>query len=87
MGLGVSGLCFWTWFLLLRRYPANRLAAFAFLTPVFGVAFGSLAQGDPVTASILIGATFVGFGIYLVASDRAKHGQPADIGLPGDDAP
>src|SRR5690606_24585564 len=28
-GLAVSGLCFATWFLLLRRYPASRLATLA----------------------------------------------------------
>jgi drug/metabolite transporter (DMT)-like permease len=86
-GLAVSGICFTTWMILLRRYPAGKLATVAFLTPFFGVTFGSLAQGDPLTWPLLAGGTLVGVGIYLVASDRTSHGQPADIALPGEDAP
>jgi drug/metabolite transporter (DMT)-like permease len=36
-GVGVSGVCFSLWILLLRRYPAGRLATLSFLTPLFGV--------------------------------------------------
>jgi drug/metabolite transporter (DMT)-like permease len=86
-GLAVSGVCFTTWMILLRRYPAGKLAAVAFLTPLFGLTFGNLAQGDPLTWPLLLGGTLVGGGIYLVASDRVAHGQPPDIALPGEDAP
>ncbi|WZO95736.1 DMT family transporter [Isosphaeraceae bacterium EP7] len=86
-GLAVSGLCFTLWMLLLRRYPAGRLATLAFLTPLFGVALGHLLRGEPLTAALMAGGALVGLGIYLVASDRTAHHQPADIGLPGEDAP
>ena len=31
------------------RYPAGKLAAVAFLTPLFGVTFGHIGQGEPLT--------------------------------------
>jgi drug/metabolite transporter (DMT)-like permease len=86
-GLIVSGVCFTTWMLLLRRYPAGRLAALAFVTPLFGVGFGHLTRGEPLTWRLLAGGLAVGCGIYLVASDRTAHGQPPALALPGEDAP
>lgn len=86
-GLAVSGACFALWLILLSRYPAGRLATIAFLTPLFGVALGSLARGEPLSAALAAGGCLVGLGIYLVASDRTAHAQPADLALPGEDAP
>jgi drug/metabolite transporter (DMT)-like permease len=86
-GLAVSGVCFTIWMLLLRRYPAGRLATLAFLTPLFGVGLGHLTRGEPLTWPLLLGGASVGCGIYLVASDRTAHGQEPDLGLPGEDAP
>ena len=48
-GVGVSGVCFTLWILLLRRYPAGRLATLSFLTPLFGVGLGHLTRGEPLT--------------------------------------
>lgn len=69
-GLVVSGGCFTTWMILLRRYPAGRLATLAFVTPLFGVLLGNLTRGEPLTWQLLCGGGLVGVGIYLVASDR-----------------
>lgn len=54
------------WFWLLTRYLAGRLAVFSFLAPMFGVAFGWLVLGDPVSAPFLGAAGLVGAGIALV---------------------
>jgi drug/metabolite transporter (DMT)-like permease len=86
-GLAVSGICITTWILLLQRYPAGRLATITFLTPLFGVGFGNLTRGEPLSGPLIAGGVLVGWGIYLVASDRAVHGQEPDIALPGEDAP
>ena len=86
-GLAVSGLCFALWMILLRRYPAGRLATVAFLTPLFGVGLGHMLRAEPLTVSLLAGGVCVGLGIFLVASDRtARKAEPA-LGLPGEDAP
>lgn len=86
-GVAVSGVCFALWLILLSHYPAGRLATIAFLTPLFGVALGSLARGEPLSGSLAAGGGLVGLGIYLVASDRTAHALPADLALPGEDAP
>jgi drug/metabolite transporter (DMT)-like permease len=64
-----------TWFWLLTRYLAGRLAVFSFLAPLFGIAFGHLVLGDRVTPAFLAAAALVGAGIVLVnASAAAKSG-------------
>lgn len=54
------------WFWLLTRYLAGRLAVFSFLAPLFGVTFGHLILGDPVTPGFATAAALVGAGIALV---------------------
>ena len=86
-GLAVSGVCFSTWFLLLRRYPANRITTLAFMTPLFGVGFGALFRGEPLRWELIAAGALVGLGIYLVTSDRAVHRERPAFVLPGEDAP
>lgn len=69
-GFVVSGLTFSLWMILLRRYLAGQLAAVSFMTPLFGIALGTLIRGEPITLTLIIGSTAVGLGIYLAASDR-----------------
>ena len=54
------------WFWLLARYPATRLSAFSFLTPVFGMLFAALALGETVGPRLVIAMVFVAIGITLV---------------------
>jgi len=85
-GFAVSGVCFTIWMLLLKRYPAGKLATLAFLTPFFGVALGGLMRGEQLTIALLGGGALVAIGIYLVSSDHTARHLPADILLPGEDA-
>lgn len=55
-----------TWFWLLARYPASQLAAFSFLTPLFGMAAGGLILSERITGALAIAMAFVALGIYLV---------------------
>lgn len=68
--LAVAFASFLTWFWLLRRYLANRLGVFSFLTPLFGVAAGVILLGEPLTASFAAAALLVGIGIALVNLKR-----------------
>jgi drug/metabolite transporter (DMT)-like permease len=54
------------WFWLLTRYLASRLSVFSFATPFFGVLFGHLMLGDPVSPAFAGAAALVGAGIALV---------------------
>jgi drug/metabolite transporter (DMT)-like permease len=49
-----------------RTYPASRLAAFTFLTPMFGVAFGGLLLGEPIRPPLLVAVAMIAAGIYPV---------------------
>jgi drug/metabolite transporter (DMT)-like permease len=69
-GLFVSGVAFAVWMILLRRYPAGRLAAVAFLTPLFGISIATLMRGEEFTWPLALGAGLVGAGIYLVTGEK-----------------
>jgi drug/metabolite transporter (DMT)-like permease len=59
------------WFWLLTRYLAGRLAVFSFLTPLFGVLFGTTILGEPLGGRFALAAALVGAGITLVNLRRA----------------
>jgi drug/metabolite transporter (DMT)-like permease len=54
----------WMW--MLGRYPATKISAFAFLTPMFALVFGSLWLREPLTPSLLVALALVAVGIVLV---------------------
>jgi drug/metabolite transporter (DMT)-like permease len=54
------------WFWLLRHYPASRLSAFTFLTPVFGLILGGVTLGEPLTMELVGALALVAVGIALV---------------------
>ena len=64
--VAVAFASYLTWFWLVSRYPAGRLAAFSFLTPLFGVAAAALLLGETVTPMLLLGLLCVGIGLRLV---------------------
>ena len=65
-GVIVAFASYLAWFWLLQRYVVGRMMVFSFLTPIFGVAFGVLVLGDPLTPSFLFAAGCVAMGIVLV---------------------
>ncbi|MBI5907940.1 MAG: DMT family transporter [Polaromonas sp.] len=54
----------WMW--MLGRYPATRLSAFVFLTPLFALLFGALWLKEAVTPSLVAALALVTAGIVLV---------------------
>ncbi|MBZ0142052.1 MAG: DMT family transporter [Rhodocyclaceae bacterium] len=54
------------WFWLVSTYPAGRLAAFSFLTPLFGVMAGALLLGERVSTHLALALALVVLGIWLV---------------------
>jgi len=66
----VASVTFVIWFVLVARYSANRLSAFTFLTPLFGVAAGHLVLNEPLTPAFAAAVALVAVGLVLV--NRAK---------------
>lgn len=66
-GVVVTFASYLAWFWLLRRYLATRLSVFSFMTPIFGVTFGVLLLGEPLTPAFGGGALLVLLGITLVS--------------------
>lgn len=64
IGAFVSYLA-WMW--MLGRYPATKISAFVFLSPIFALMFGALWLREPVTLSLVVALAFVAVGIVLVS--------------------
>lgn len=70
------GIAFGTlllWFALLRRYLASRLGVFSFLSPIFGVIFGAVLLGDPLTVNFIVGGLVLLVGVILVSAPMRRH--------------
>jgi drug/metabolite transporter (DMT)-like permease len=70
-GVVISFASYLAWFWLLRRHLATRLSAISFMTPLFGVSFGVLLLGEPLTPAFVGGALLVLLGITLVSGAGA----------------
>jgi drug/metabolite transporter (DMT)-like permease len=54
----------WMW--MLGHYPATKISAFVFLTPLFALLFGMLWLGEAVTLTLALSLALVAVGIVLV---------------------
>ncbi|MBY4597689.1 DMT family transporter [bacterium BD-1] len=54
----------WMW--LLSRYPATKVSAFVFLTPLFALLFGALWLGETITLQLVVALALVAVGMVLV---------------------
>ena len=66
----VVAVTYVVWFALIVRCSANRLSAFTFLTPIFGVVAGHLVLAEPLTAPFALSVAFVALGLVLVNRSR-----------------
>lgn len=77
-GVVISFLIFLVWFALLKRYVASELGVLAFMSPIFGVAFGVLLLNDPFEIHFVFGCSLVMIGILLVTAHQLlTKKQPA----------
>jgi drug/metabolite transporter (DMT)-like permease len=74
----VAFMSFFVWFKLIHSYAVSRLAAFTFLTPLFGVLFGILFLSEEFTISLMIGLPLVSLGIFFV-NWRRKTAQQRSL--------
>ena len=62
--IAFAGYAFWLW--LLTIYPASSVAAFSFLTPIFGVLFGWAILDEPLGPPIVVALGLVCLGLLLL---------------------
>ncbi|SPH21590.1 putative cystine transporter YijE [Ascidiaceihabitans donghaensis] len=64
--IAVASLGFLAWFWLMSVYPANTVASFSFLSPVFAVILGWLVLDEQVGVQIWAALGLVAAGIFLI---------------------
>lgn len=62
----VVGITFLLWYMLMKTYPASKLTAFTFITPLFGVASGHVILNEPISAAFGVAVALVIAGLFLV---------------------
>lgn len=75
-GVIVTFASYLLWFGLLKRYPATKVQAFVFLTPVFGMLGAGALLGEPITPALLLALLGVGVGLVLLNRRAAKPAAP-----------
>ena len=55
------------WFWLLRKYLANGLGVFSFLTPIFGMIFGVVLLNEKIELNFILGTLLVMVGVFTVS--------------------
>lgn len=73
VGLGVlcTGFAYVLFFRLVENVGASYAASVTFVIPIFGVLWGAIFLGEPVTAAMIVGGTIVLIGTAL-ASGKLK---------------
>jgi drug/metabolite transporter (DMT)-like permease len=66
LGIVTSGFMYWISMRLMREIPASASTSSAFMIPLFGVAWGGLFLGEPVTAGMLPGCVLVLLAMALI---------------------
>ena len=74
------------WYWLMTIYPAAKLSAFSFLTPLFGLAAGALLLGEPVSGGLVAALVFVAAGLHLVNGRPGRRPGALPAISPGDPA-
>lgn len=76
LGMVTSGFMYWVSMRLMREIPASAATSSAFMIPLFGVTWGGLFLGEPVTAGMLPGCLLVLAATALVTGFNPFKGRP-----------
>jgi drug/metabolite transporter (DMT)-like permease len=78
IGIATSGFMYWLSMRLMREIPASAATSPAFMIPLFGVTWGGLFLGEPVTAGMLPGCLLVLAAMALVTGFNPFRGAPPE---------
>lgn len=76
LGTVTSGFMYWISMRLMRDIPASAATSSAFMIPLFGVTWGGLFLGEPVTAGMLPGCLLVLAATALVTGFNPFRAAP-----------
>lgn len=76
-GVLVAGATRIAWILLIRRLQAGVLAAYTFLTPVFGVLGGALFLGESLSVRLMVGLLLVATALLMIDHRPSVRAAPA----------
>ena len=68
-----TALAFWAWFTEAMRCPLGQLAAWTFLTPVFGIGFGVLLTSEYPGRWAVAGMVLILASLWTVVRSSARH--------------
>lgn len=78
LGIITSGFMYWVSMRLMRVIPASASTSSSFLIPLFGVTWGGLFLGEPVTAGMLPGCALVLVAMALITGFNPFRGAPPE---------
>ena len=78
LGTITSGFMYWISMRLMREISASAATSSAFMIPLFGVTWGGLFLGEPVTAGMLPGCLLVLTATALVTGFNPFKGAPPE---------
>jgi drug/metabolite transporter (DMT)-like permease len=78
LGMLTSGFMYWISMRLMREIPASAATSAAFMIPLFGVTWGGLFLGEPVTASMLPGCVLVLSATALITGFNPFRAAPPE---------
>jgi drug/metabolite transporter (DMT)-like permease len=78
LGTVTSGFMYWVSMRLMREIPASAATSSAFMIPLFGVTWGGLFLGEPVTAGMLPGCLLVLAATALVTGFNPFRAVPPE---------
>ncbi|MBX3657805.1 MAG: DMT family transporter [Ramlibacter sp.] len=78
LGVITSGFVYWISMRLMRVIPASAATSAAFMIPLFGVTWGGLFLGEPVTLGMLPGCLLVLAATALITGFNPFRGTPPE---------
>jgi drug/metabolite transporter (DMT)-like permease len=60
------------WFRALESLPPTTVAAYSYLTPIFGNAFAFVILGEPITWRLVAGAVTIVVGLTIIAKATSQ---------------
>jgi drug/metabolite transporter (DMT)-like permease len=82
MGIVTSGIAFWLHLRVMRHISSSAAMTPAFMIPVFGVLWGHLFLGEPLSAGMLSGAALALVAIGLISDLKLRSQADAASATP-----